>query len=134
MSERAVQNEIRNALAPHGLFFRANVGQAWTGHAQRISRGGMTRVDAGDVVLRDARPFSSGLPAGFADLFGLVPVTIAPGDVGATFARFAALEVKDTGGRPTKQQLAFIQAVQRNGGLGGICRSAAAALDLLGVR
>lgn len=132
MSERAIQNEIRNALAGRGMFFRANVGTAWTGaKAERISHRGVVHVGPGDVVLRDARPFSSGLPAGFADLFGLVPELIEQHHVGTTLARFVAIECKSGTGRPSKQQQAFLQAVQRDGGLAAICRSAGAALDLI---
>lgn len=132
MSERAIQNEIRNALAGKGLFFRANVGQAWTGErVERVSHRGVLHVSPGDVVLRSARPFSSGLPVGFADLFGLVPEVIQQHQVGTTLARFVAIECKTGTGRPSKQQAAFLQAVEREGGISGICRSAGAALDLI---
>lgn len=132
--EHSIQNEIRNALAGHGMFFRANVGQGWTGKAERISRAGRILVHPGDVVIRHARPFHSGLPVGFADLFGLIPVEIGPQHIGQTLARFVAIECKTETEAPTKQQSAFIQAVQRDGGLAAICRSAGAAMDLIGVR
>lgn len=37
--------------------------------------------------------------------------------------RFIACELKDETGMPTEQQLDFITAVQRSGGIGGVCRS-----------
>lgn len=132
--EQSIQNEIRNALAPHGLFFRANVGQGWTGKVNRITQRGPVFLHAGDVVLRDARPFATGLPTGFADLFGLVPRTVTVADIGRTMAIFAAIECKTDTGRATKQQHAFLQAVEREGGISGVARSAGAALALIGVR
>lgn len=115
MNEHAIQNAIRNALAGRCLLFRANVGQAWVGDAQRLP--------GGDVLLRKARPFNTGLPPGFSDLFGLVPVTITADMVGRRMAVFTALEVKTAKGRPTDQQKAFIQAVNDNGGRAGVVRS-----------
>lgn len=47
--EHIIQNEIRLALSPYAVMFRANVGSGLT---------------------YDGRHFSSGLPKGFPDLFG----------------------------------------------------------------
>ena len=49
MTEHEIQNEIRAALAPLCVIFRANVGTGYT---------------------KDGRFFSTGLPKGFSDLFG----------------------------------------------------------------
>ena len=49
MREHEIQNEIRAALAPFAVVFRANVGRVRT---------------------PDGRYFDTGLPAGFSDLFG----------------------------------------------------------------
>lgn len=124
MREQGIQNTIRNALAGLCLAFRANVGQAWTGKVEKIRRGGMIPVQPGDVVIRDARPFSTGLPKGFSDLFGLVSVTITPEMVGQRFARFFALEVKTDKGRATTDQTNFLEAVRKQGGLSAVVRSA----------
>lgn len=123
MKEHALQNAIRNALAGNCLAFRANVGQAWTGDA--------TRLPNGDVLIRNARPFSTGLPPGFSDLFGLVPVIIEPQHVGQHFARFFAMEIKTPTGRVSDRQAAFLRAVNDNGGLSGVARSASDALDII---
>lgn len=123
MNEHAIQNTIRNALAGKGLIFRANVGQAWVGEAARLP--------GGSVLLKNARPFSTGLPAGFSDLFGLVPVVITPEMVGQTLAVFTALEVKTAKGRASDQQMAFIRAVNDNGGRAGVVRSAEDALAVI---
>lgn len=124
MSEHAIQNAIRNALAGRCLLFRCNVGQAWTGDAKRLP--------GGDLLLKNPRPFSTGLPPGFSDLFGLVPVVITPDMVGQKVAVFTALEVKTPKGRPTDKQAAFIQAVNDNGGRAGVVRSAEDAVRVVG--
>lgn len=115
MSEHAIQNEIRNVLAGRCICLRANVGQAWTGSK-------VERLRGRDIVIRDARPFTTGLPPGFSDLFGLVPG-----------GRFFALEVKTDSGRVSDQQAKFLAAVERNGGLSGVARSPDDALRILGL-
>lgn len=115
MSEHKIQNEVRNALAGHCMAFRANVGHAWTGEA--------VRMPGGDMLLKNPRPFSTGLPPGFSDLFGLVPVTITPDMVGKKVGVFFALEVKAQKGRVSDKQAAFLKAVQNYGGRAGVVRS-----------
>ena len=124
MKEHSLQNEIRNALAGRALVFRCNVGQAWAGDA--------TKLPGGRVLLANARPFNTGLPPGFSDLFGLVAVTITPEMVGQRVAVFTALEVKSPNGRPTEQQLAFVKAVNDNGGRAGVVRSVDDAMRVVG--
>lgn len=126
MREHGIQNAIRNALAGLALIFRANVGQAWTGDK-------FERLPGNRVMIHGARPFTTGLPPGFSDLFGLVPVTITPDMVGKTFARFVALEVKTATGRASDKQAKFLAAVERNGGLSGVVRGPDDALAMLGL-
>jgi len=123
MSEHKLQAEIRNALTGHCLAFRANVGQGWTGNAKMLPDG--------SILIRNPRPFSSGLPAGFSDLFGLAPTIITAEHIGQTFGRFFAAEVKTPTGRTSDKQRNFLAAVERNGGAAGIVRSAGDALELL---
>ena len=87
-TEHEIQNEIRLLLGrrPDIRIFRANVGQAWTG--ERIER----RAD-GSVIIRGARPFSTGLPAGWPDLFGFRAVTVTPELVGAALPVSTAMEL-----------------------------------------
>jgi hypothetical protein len=115
MKEHGIQNAIRNALAGDCLCFRANVGQAWTG--SRVER-----LAGGRVLIHDARPFTTGLPPGFADLFGMVPG-----------GRFFALEIKTPTGRVSDLQAKFLAAVERNGGLAGVARSPDDARRVLGL-
>lgn len=117
MSEHAIQNAGRNALAGLCLNFRVNVGQAWQGEAKRLPGPGNR------VLLENARPFSTGLPPGFADTFGVTPVVITADMVGQTIGVFHAIEYKSPTGRPSAAQTNFLEAVRRNGGRAGIARS-----------
>ena len=103
--------------------FRANIGQAWTGEATKLANG--------DILLRNPRPFSTGLPKGFSDLFGWVKHEITEEDVGKTAAIFTAVEVKDTKGRVSPEQQNFIKAVNSAGGRAGIARSVGDAIKIL---
>lgn len=123
MSEHKIQNEIRNALVDRGLFFRVNVGQAWTGDD-------VQRLPDGSVLITNARPFSTGLPKGFSDLFGLTPLRIQQHHVGLQLAVFTAIEVKGPRGRTSERQQNFLDAVESNGGLAGVARCPEDALDI----
>lgn len=127
MNEHALQNTIRNALAGRCLLFRANTGTAWTGN--RVLRGPqVVRLGARDVAIMEARPFNTGLPPGFADTFGLVPVVITPDMVGQTIGQFLAGEIKTPTGRLSDKQAAFLKAIQNNGGRADVWRSVEDAL------
>lgn len=101
--------------------FRQNVGMGWIGKANRITRAKHVQVYPGDVILSNARPFHAGFE-GLSDLGGWVPVTVTPDMVGQVVAVYAQAEVKD-GGRASKEQLRWIDAVKRAGGIAGIVRS-----------
>lgn len=111
--------------------FRQNTGMAWVGKVIRITREQMVRVYPGDVVLRNARPFHSGFD-GMSDLGGWVPVEITPDMIGSTVAVYAQVEVKE-GGRPTSEQLAWINAVNGAGGKAGVARDEADLRRILGL-
>lgn len=123
-TEHALQNAIRNTLAGECLLFRVNVGQAWTGSK-------VDRLQGGRVLIHDARPFSTGLPPGFADTFGLVRVTITPDMVGRELGQFLAGEIKTPTGRVSDKQAAFLAAINSNGGRAGIWRSVDDALRMV---
>jgi hypothetical protein len=121
--EHALQNAIRNALAGRALIFRANVGKAYTSNdVMKVPRQMPVVMGPKDILLRNYRPFETGLPPGFSDLFGLVAVEITPDMVGQKVAIFTGLEVKD-GGRVSQLQRNFINAVNDNGGRAGVVRS-----------
>lgn len=115
MKEHALQNTIRNALAGECLLWRANVGQAWTGDA--------TRLPDGSVLIRNARPFTTGLPPGFGDTFGLVRRVITQADVGKTLGVYIAGEIKTERGRVSDKQAAYLRAINDNGGVADVWRS-----------
>lgn len=71
----------------------------------------------------DGRQISTGVPAGFSDLFGF-----RKKDGRAFF-----IEVKSKGGRPSKKQLDFIKAVKKQGALAGVAWSVEDAFKILEV-
>lgn len=113
--EHALQNTIRNALAGECLLFRANVGQAWTGTS-------FHKLPNGDLVIKNPRPFSTGLPPGFGDTFGLAKRIITAADLGITLGVYIAGEIK-AGARVTDKQAAYLRAVNDNGGAADVWRS-----------
>lgn len=122
--EHELQNEIRNELAGDCLMFRANVGRGWQGTGKPVRFSKETHVVAkrGDVLLRGARPFDTGLPTGFSDLFGVTSIVITQEMVGKRVGVFYAMEVKDKA-KASSEQANFLQAVKNNGGIAGIARS-----------
>lgn len=123
-SEHAIQNEIRNALAGRCKLFRANVGKAWASNdVVKVPRQMPVVMGPRDVLLRNARPFDTGLPPGFTDLFGWATVTITPDMVGQKIAQFIGPEVKDDDGRASPLQRTFIDVLNADGGRAGVVRS-----------
>lgn len=98
--EHRLQNEIRAALSEYCIIFRINVGKAYT---------------------KDGRHFSTGVPAGFSDLFG---VRLKDGK--AVF-----IEVKTKKGRASEKQKHFLQIMQSAGAIAGVCRSVEEAVKLV---
>lgn len=127
--EHDLQNEIRLHVAREhlGTLFRGNVGQGWTGKVQRMH----LTPDTNTILLINPRPFSTGLPIGFPDLFGFVPVTITPDMVGQQVAVFAAIEVKQKYGRVSSQQQAMLCFFQAQGARAGVARSVLDAARIL---
>lgn len=79
------------------------------------------RNNTGRYQTADGRVIQYGLCVGSSDIIGVTPD-----------GRFLAVEVKAKTGRPTKQQILFINAVLKAGGIAGIVRSPAEALALIG--
>jgi hypothetical protein len=134
--EHPIQQRI---LIAHGSgdtrLWRNNVGTGWTGQATRVSAGNLAAMARGlrpgDVVIRAGRPLHAGLCVGSSDLIGLRSLVVGPELVGQRIARFAAVEVKSPTGRLTKDQAAFIETIQRLGGLAGVARSPEEAAGIL---
>lgn len=123
MTETALMRQMRVVASEYGArLFRQQSGMAWTGSkVERVSAPRTMRLAAGDVVIRNARPFHSGFE-GWSDLGGWVPVEITADMVGMTIAVYAQVEVKD-GARVTEAQQRWIDAVIAAGGRAGVARS-----------
>lgn len=79
------------------------------------------RVNVGTGYTADGRYFNTGVPKGFSDLFGF-----RKSDGRAVF-----IEVKTPKGRPSVEQVKFLETMRKNGAIAGICRSAEDALKLI---
>jgi len=123
-SERLVQNKIRLALSGLATIFKVNSGRGWTGN-------NISRLSDGSLVIKDPRPFASGLPTGTPDLIGFKEIIISPDMVGKTIAQFCAIEVKAGKNKTTTEQDNFLNVVQRAGGITGVARSAEDAIRII---
>lgn len=79
------------------------------------------RANVGKVKTPDGRYFDTGLPVGFSDIFG-----VRKSDGKAVF-----IEAKTKSGRVSEQQKDFINAMQENNAIAGVCRSVDDAKKLL---
>ena len=125
MREADIQNQIRLALdknCPLSMYFRANCGNGWTGN--NITKNGRK------ITIHDARPFNTGLPNGFSDLFGITPIQITEDMVGQTIGVFTAIEVKHKT-KPTKNQKNFIELCKNSGSYAGIAYNVEDALKIV---
>ena len=120
MQEHDIQNAIRLHVSRFGLatLFRGNVGQAYTGNPDDIKK-----LPDGTVIIKNARPFKSGLPKGWPDLFGFKLVAITPEMVGKELPIFCAVEVKQPGKKPTEVQENCLQYLKNNSCLAGVATS-----------
>lgn len=124
MAEAELLKQFLVAHSKHGSrLFRNNVGLAWTG-SKKIKFNQVTTItaNAGDILIRDARPFRGGFPKGASDLIGFTQITIDSTMVGRSFAVFTAVEAKTEVGKPSREQLAFIRAVNKLGGIAMVAR------------
>lgn len=110
--ETTIQRRIMLALSEAGcIIWRNETAGAWLGK--------VAHKTGDQVTLSGARLNKFGLCVGSSDLIGIY------------LGRFLAIEVKTATGRPTKEQLNFIEQVRLNGGIAGIARSPEEALELL---
>ena len=104
MNETELQNRIRLSIgAIAGVrMFRNQVGNFRSLDSKRI-------IKVGTV--------------GSSDLIGFTSKTITPDMVGQVIAQYVALEIKTPTGKVSPQQSAFIDMVNKSGGIGAIVRS-----------
>lgn len=108
-------NEIRVAVSKvGGRLFGVTVGKFWAGFK-------VGTLANGDTVLRNARIVSVGIE-GMSDLAGWIPVVVTQEMVGTTVAIRLDIEVKTTD-RPSPEQIAWIEAVNKSGGRAGTART-----------
>jgi hypothetical protein len=129
MSEHITQQRILLACGSGPVrLWRNNVGTGWAGQATKVTSGNLRAVSQalrpGDVVIRQGRPLHAGLCVGSSDLIGYRQVD--------GVAQFVALEVKSATGRPTAQQVQFLDHITSVGGCAGIVRSVEDAHTVLG--
>jgi len=124
-SEKKLLNELQlYASKNNARLFRCNTGRGWIGKTTGPAQSCTTvTLNAGDVVIRKARPFHTGWPKGTSDLIGLTRVTITEELLGRTLAVFTAIEAKTPNVRATKEQKLFIQAIQTLGGISAIAKN-----------
>jgi hypothetical protein len=117
MSESNIQNLILLDVGKltNVRLFRNNTGTGWQG--KTLQHNG-TRL-----VLESPRPLNAGLCKGSSDLVGWTEKIITADMVGQKIAIFTAIECKTATGRPTTEQLNFIERVRNAGGFAGIARS-----------
>lgn len=132
MKEHEVQNRIRVAISPFGKYFRVNAGTGWTSNdMRRITIPGRCELQPGDVILKNARPFSSGVPAGYADISGVTEVIITPDMVGQKIGIATFLEIKAPGKKPTPDQVNFINVMREAGCRAGVASSEDEAIKIV---
>ena len=116
-SEALIQRAIRLHVSKLGArLFRHNVATSWVGEVSHLKDG--------SVLIRNPRIMHAGLVRGGSDLIGWTPVTITPEMVGHVVSVFTAIECKrPRGGRKSPEQVAFVNAILRDGGFAGFARS-----------
>jgi hypothetical protein len=108
MTEQDIMRSIM--LAPHGC-------RLW-------------RNNTGAIKDETGRLVRFGLCTGSSDLIGIRPITITADMVGTRVGVFTAIEVKTPKGKPTVEQINFIQHVKGLGGIAGVARSVGDALTI----
>jgi hypothetical protein len=103
--------------------FRNNIGECWQGKAYR-------RADGSVIIVQPYR-VTYGLCVGSGDLVGFKSVTVTPEMVGQRIAVFASIEVKDTRGRKSYQQEAWLEMCAAFGAIAGVARSSEQAAAIL---
>jgi len=124
MKESNRQKDILERLSKLGLkLFRINVGRAWTGN-DIIHFPRNHKTYPGAILIKDPRPFKTGVPAGYSDVTGFTQVEITQEMVGKTIAVFTAIEVKTDKGIVSPKQKNFLFFIDKCGGISIVARTA----------
>lgn len=114
--------------------FRNNIGNAWIGKSVKFTKRQTVTVNPGDVLVQQGRFFNAGLCVGSSDLIGLKSVTVTPNMIGKKLAVFVAVEAKTKHGKPSTEQLNFINMVNSLGGIAFIAKSDDEAAEFLNLK
>lgn len=134
MSDRAFLNRILLACARENVrLFRQSVGLGWIGRSWRAPSRQTVTVEPGDVVIRQARPFKTGVE-GMSDLGGWRTIEITPDMVGQKIAQVVQFEAKEGTGRLTPEQKNWLDQVSKAGGVAAEIRALDDALSALVLR
>jgi len=125
MKETNLMRLIMVSLSKRGFrMFRNNTGKAYVGNSYvRIAKSGMHFIEQGDMIIKSPRIFHAGLIKGSSDLIGWKTTEITQDMVGKKIAIFTAVEVKTPRGKPSDEQINFINQVNNNGGIATIMKS-----------
>lgn len=119
MSENTLGKQIQLIASQMGhRLFRMNSGMAWAGKVLHFSKPCSITVMPGDVVIRKAYPIRFGIE-GMCDYGGWT-----------NKGRTLWAEIKMEAGKPTNEQINFIQQVKNSDGIAGIIRSEEDAIKL----
>lgn len=124
MSELNIIKKLMMKFSKEGnRLWRVNTGTGWTGNKiRRIQQRQVLHAEPGDVLIKNARPFRTGLPKGFPDCVGYTTVKIEESHLGKTLAVFTAIEVKTKTVPVTTEQKDFLNQVLYAGGIAEIHR------------
>lgn len=121
MNEIALGKKVALMASELGhRIFRCNVGEAWIGPSTYFREPTNITVQPGDVLIRKAKRFHAGLTTGNGDYIGW-----------SNTGKFISVELKTETGKVRPEQIAFVEAVRRSGGIAGIVRDEEEAFDLL---
>ncbi len=114
MNEDQIKTEIRKYFGTRAdiKLFNNPVGTGFVCSPKDVAR-----PAPGITILKNARVVDFGLTKGSSDLIGWV----SRDGIG----KFLALEIKAAHGKPTEDQLNFIEQVKAGGGVAGVVRSVA---------
>ena len=125
--ERDIQRAVQLACSrDETRLFRNNVGLGWTGRIVPRNGDMVIPATADVLILAHPRPLHAGLHVGSGDLIGWTRGHARCLNCGMPVlfgGRFVSLELKSARGRPSAAQRAWLEAVQRGGGLAAIVRS-----------
>jgi len=119
---------------PSIRLFRNNIGNAWIGKSVKFTQRQNVTVNPGDVLVQQGRFFNAGLCVGSSDLIGLKSVVVTPDMIGKKIAVFTAIEAKTKTGKPSTEQVNFINMVNSLGGIAFIAKSDSEAHEFINSR